>query len=191
MKDIALDLYRGNGIKRDEITETGTPCVRYGEIYTKYDISFIDCISHTNESEINRPKYFSHGDILFAATGENVDEISKSTAYLGSKKCLAGGDIIILKHEEDPRYLSYVLSTTNAQMQKSAGKVKSKVVHAHISDIEKIVIPLPNKNEQKRLADVLDKFSTLCGGITTGIPAEISARQKQYEYYRDKLLSFS
>ena len=187
---IASDIFKGNGIKRDQITESGTPCVRYGEIYTKYGISFDECISHTDEHLINGPKYFSHGDILFAVTGESVDEISKSTAYLGHERCLAGGDIIVLKHNEDPRYLSYVLSTTDAQKQKSTGKVKSKVVHAHISDIEKIIIPLPDKNEQKRLADILDAFNSLNNGISFGIPAEITARQKQYEYYRDKLLAF-
>ena len=51
-------------------------------------------------------------------------------------------------------------------------------------------IPLPSIDEQKRLADVLQRFDTLCHDISSGLPAEIEARQKQYEYYRDKLLDF-
>lgn len=47
IKEIAISLYRGSGIKRDQVTETGIPCVRYGEIYTTYDISFDQCVSHT------------------------------------------------------------------------------------------------------------------------------------------------
>ena len=43
---------------------------------------------------------------------------------------------------------------------------------------------------QKRIVDILDRFDALCNDITIGLPAEIEARQKQYEYYRDKLLSF-
>ena len=50
--DIAIDIYRGSGIKRDEVTEEGIPCVRYGEIYTTYNIWFDECVSHTNENQI-------------------------------------------------------------------------------------------------------------------------------------------
>ena len=187
---IATDIYRGAGIKRDEVTENGIPCVRYGEIYTMYDISFSECISHTYEDVIAKPKYFTHGDIIFAITGESVEEIAKSIAYLGHEKCMAGGDTVVLKHDQEPRYLSYVLSTAAAQAQKSKGKVKSKVVHSSIPALKEIIIPLPPLDEQKRIADLLDSFHNLCNDISTGIPAEIEARRKQYEYYRDKLLSF-
>ncbi|MEG1641775.1 MAG: restriction endonuclease subunit S [Synergistaceae bacterium] len=56
--------------------------------------------------------------------------------------------------------------------------------------IEKLQIELPPLDEQKRIVALLDRFDTLCNDISTGLPAEIEARQKQYEYYRDKLLSF-
>jgi type I restriction enzyme S subunit len=56
--------------------------------------------------------------------------------------------------------------------------------------IEKIQIPLPTLEEQERIVAILDRFDALCNDLTSGIPAEIEARQKQYEYYRDKLLSF-
>ena len=53
-----------------------------------------------------------------------------------------------------------------------------------------VEIPLPSLEEQARIVDVLDRFNELCGSISNGLPAEIDARQKQYEYYRDKLLTF-
>ena len=56
--------------------------------------------------------------------------------------------------------------------------------------IEKIQIALPSIEEQKRIVSILDRFDKFCNDINTGLPAEIEARQKQYEYYRDKLLSF-
>ena len=96
----------------------------------------------------------------------------------------------MLKHRQEPRYLAYALSTTNAQAQKSKGKVKSKVVHSSVPAIKEIVIPLPDLDTQKRIADLLDNFHKLCNDISEGLPAEIEARQKQYEYYRDKLLTF-
>ncbi len=56
--------------------------------------------------------------------------------------------------------------------------------------MERVSINLPSKEEQKRIVSTLDRFETLCNDITEGLPAEIEARQKQYEYYRDRLLSF-
>ena len=188
--EIATDIFRGAGIRRDEVTEDGIPCVRYGEIYTKYGIWFDSCFSHTNEAVHSVPKYFEHGDILFAITGENIDEIAKSTAYIGNEKCLAGGDIVVLKHEQNPKYLSYVLSTEMAQKQKSRGKVKSKVVHSSVPAIKDIKIPIPPLEMQAKIVSILDRFDELCNDLTQGLPAEIAARKKQYEYYRDKLLTF-
>ena len=54
----------------------------------------------------------------------------------------------------------------------------------------KIDIPLPSQPDQDRIVSILDRFDALCNDISTGLPAEIEARQKQYEYYRDKLLTF-
>ena len=184
--EIATDMYRGSGIKRSEITEDGTPCVRYGEIYTTYNIWFDVCVSHTQKGT----KTFEHGDILFAITGESVEEIAKSCAYMGHEKCFAGGDIVVMKHNQNPKYIAYALSTSDAQAQKSKGKVKSKVVHSSIPALKDIQIPLPPLSEQERIVSILDRFDALCNDLTSGLPAEIEARQKQYEYYRDKLLTF-
>ena len=188
--DIATAIYRGAGIKRDEVTETGIPCVRYGEIYTTYNVTFNNCVSHTDEDKIQNKKYFEHGDVLFAITGESVEEIAKSCVYLGHDKGLAGGDIVVLKHNQNPKYMAYVLSTTNAQSQKSKGKVKSKVVHSSVPAISDIIIPIPPLAEQEKIANMIERFDHLCNDISNGLPAEIEARKKQYEYYRDTLLSF-
>ena len=177
--DIATDIYRGAGIKREQVTPTGTPCVRYGEIYTTYGIWFDECVSHTDSTVISSPKYFEHGDILFVITGESVEDIAKSTAYMGHEKCLAGGDIVVLKHEQNPKYLSYALATANARKQKRSGKVKSKVVHSSVPAIKDIVIPVPPLPVQSEIVRILDNFT------------ELTARKKQYEYYRNHLLTFS
>ena len=189
--DIATEFYRGSGIKRDEVTDTGIPCVRYGEIYTTYNTWFDKCVSHTKLDYVKSPKYFENGDILFAITGESVEDIAKSVAYTGHEKCLAGGDIVVMKHKQNPRYLAHVLATTEARMQKSKGKVKSKVVHSNVPSIKEIQIPLPSLEVQEKYANVLDNFESICTDLNIGLPAEIEARQKQYEYYRDLLLTFA
>ena len=191
LKDIAMDIYRGSGIKRDQITDDGIPCVRYGEIYTTYNTWFDECVSHTKLEYVPSPKYFEHGDILFVITGESVEDIAKSVAYVGHEKCLAGGDIVVLKHKQNPRYLAHVLATNAARKQKSKGKVKSKVVHSNVPSIEQITIPLPSLEVQERYANVLDNFDAICSDLKIGLPAEIEARKKQYEFYRDQLLTFA
>ncbi len=172
------------------MTYEGIPCVRYGEIYTTYNTWFDECKSHTILEKIATPKYFEHGDILFAITGESVEDIAKSVAYVGNEKCLAGGDIVVMKHNQNPRYLAHVLATAESRVQKGKGKVKSKVVHSNVPSIKEIQIPLPPLDVQERYANVLDNFEKLCNDLDIGLPAEIEARKKQYEYYRDKLLTF-
>ncbi len=191
LADIATEFYRGSGIKRDEVTEDGIPCVRYGEIYTTYNTWFDKCVSHTKIDCVQSPKYFENGDILFAITGESVEDIAKSVAYVGHEKCLAGGDIVVMKHNQNPRYLAHVLATTEVRMQKSKGKVKSKVVHSNVPAIKEIQIPLPSLEVQERYANILDNFESICTALNIGLSSEIEARQKQYEYYRDLLLTFA
>lgn len=188
IEDIAIDVFRGSGIKRNEVTADGIPCVRYGEIYTTYNIWFDKCVSHTKVDYVKTPKYFEYGDILFAITGESVEEIAKSIAYIGHDKCMAGGDIVVLKHNQNPKYLSYALSTVNAQKQKSAGKVKSKVVHSSVPAIKAITIPIPPLEVQAEIVRILDKFTELTTELTTELATELANRKKQYEYYRDMLL---
>lgn len=185
--EIATDVFRGTGITREQVRETGTPCVRYGEIYTTYGVWFEDCVSHTDETLLTSKKYFDYGDILFAITGESVEDIAKCCAYIGHETCLAGGDIVVLKHNEDPKYLSYALSTLDAQKQKSKGKVKSKVVHSSVPDIKAIRVPVPPLPVQREIVRILDNFTEFTAELTT----ELTARKKQYEYYREKLLKKS
>ena len=56
--------------------------------------------------------------------------------------------------------------------------------------ISRVLVPVPSLKEQTRIVAILDRFDALCNDLTSGLPAEIAARQKQYKYYRDKLLSF-
>ena len=158
LKYIADSFSKGSGITKEEIVINGdTPCVRYGELYTKYDYHFTECQTRTNLGIIETPKYFSHGDVLFTCTGELVEEIGKSIAYLGNEKCLAGGDIIVLKHSQDPMFMGFALDSKYVQGQKSFGKTKLKVVHISSEEIARLLIVLPSKEEQKEIADYLDK----------------------------------
>lgn len=156
-KFVANALEKGKGITKEEVISDGDiQCVRYGEIYTKYNQGFTDCVSRTNLEIIQPHQFFEHGDILFAGTGELVEEIGKNVVYLGNEKCLAGGDIIVMKHHQDPAFLNYALNSIYSQKQKSYGKAKLKVVHISADNIGNVKIALPPLDEQQRIATYLD-----------------------------------
>ena len=93
---------------------------------------------------------------------------------------------IINKEIVIPKYLYYYLSKLNLEKLNTAGGVPSLTQAV----LNKIIIPLPPLEEQQRIVEILDRFDKLCNDISEGLPAEIEARQKQYEYYREKLLTF-
>lgn len=70
-------------------------------------------------------------------------------------------------------------------MKRGAG-----VPHISSEMLNNIEVPVPTLQEQERITNILDRFDTLCNDLSVGLPAEIEARQKQYEYYRDVLLAF-
>ena len=90
----------------------------------------------------------------------------------------------------NPHYLYHYISsgafTNYVKLKKTSGAVP----HISMKDIENFVLPLPTEKIQDEIAKILDRFDALCNDLTSGLPAEIEARQKQYEYYRDKLLTF-
>ena len=189
LKDIATEIYRGNGIQRNDVTLDGIPCVRYGEIYTTYNIWFDKCVSHTKLKYVSSPRYFEHGDILFAITGETIEDIAKSIAYVGNEKCLAGSDIVVMKHNQNPKYLAYALSTYEAQKQKGKSKTKGKVVHSNVKSIENIEIPVPPLEVQQEIVSILDCFSEMKRELEQKLEREYDLRKTQYTYYRDLLLT--
>ena len=171
---------KGNGITKEDVLSDGDiQCIRYGEIYSKYDKQCSETVSATNVNMIDSPKYISKGDILFAGTGELIEEIGKNIVYTGNDPCLAGGDIIILKHKQNHIFLNYVLNSHYAQSQKSYGKVKLKVVHISASAIGNVRIALPPLEEQQQIANYLDKK---CSEIDQAITHKEQVIEKFTEY---------
>ena len=91
------------------------------------------------------------------------------------------------KEKYNPRFLYHLLTNMNLNQYKSAGAQPGLAV----KNIAELVAPVPPLNVQNRIVNVLDNFEKICSDLNIGLPAEIEARQKQYEYYRDKLLTFA
>ncbi len=87
------------------------------------------------------------------------------------------------------KYLYYILKNNINAFRRTASGMGS-LPQISLSVTEDFKIPLPPLTVQEKIVSILDRFDTLCSDLTKGLPAEIEARQKQYEYYRDKLLDF-
>ena len=183
---------KGNGITKEQVYEDGDiDCVRYGEIYSKYNNKITTCLSKTRSNEILSPKTISYGDILCAGTGELIEEIGKNVVYLGENKSLAGGDIIIIKHKQEPSFLNYLLNSHYVQSQKGSGKLKLKVVHISGMEIGNLVIALPPLTEQRDIATYLDTKCTEFDSIISDKRKQISTLEAYkksliYEYVTGK-----
>ena len=188
LKYIADIFLKGNGITKDDVVGEGnTPCVRYGDIYTTYEFKFNECKTRTNKEKFSNLQYFTHGDILFTTTGELVEEIGKSVVYMGNKECLAGGDVVIMKHSQEPVFLGYALESSYVREQKSFGKLKLKVVHISIQDISNLYVALPTKNEQVIIGKYLDEK---CEEIDNLIKIKQEKIEKMKEYKKSLIYQY-
>ena len=129
-------------------------------------------------------------DIVMAVTSENVEDVCKCTAWLGIENIAVSGHTAIIHHNQNAKYLSYYFHSTMFSAQKKRLAHGTKVIEVTPNALNDVVIPLPSLDEQERIVGILDRFDTLCNDLSIGLPAEIEARQKQYEYYRDRLLNF-
>ena len=123
-------------------------------------------------------------------TSENVEDVCKTVVWLGEEEIGISGHAAIYSHGQNGKYIAYCTQTNSFLQQKRKYAHGTKVIEISPNQVAKIVIPIPSREEQDRIVDILDKFESLNNSLTEGLPAEIKARQQQYEYYRDQLLSF-
>ncbi len=183
-------IIRGNGLQKSDFSENGIRCIHYGQIYTYYGMIAKDTKSFVAPEVAKKLKKVSTGDIIIAITSENVEDVCKCAVWLGKEDIVTGGHTAIFKHNQNAKYIAYYLQTEAFFEQKRRIAHGTKVIEVSPKKLEKIKIPVPPLSEQERIVSILDKFDALVNDISIGLPAEIQARQKQYEYYRDKLLSF-
>ena len=148
---------KGAGVPKDKITSSGCKAITYGEIYTKYNYVINQFTSYIDEETARESKGISSGTILFAGSGETLEDIGKCVAFIDNDKAYAGGDIIIFNPsiEVDSLVLSYILNSPVAIAQKRRYGQGHSVVHIYQKDLARIELELPSLPEQKAIAEVL------------------------------------
>lgn len=169
---------------------SGTPAIHYGHIYTTYGVSTGEAKVYVSSETARGLEEVLPGDVVMATTSENIEDVGKSTAWLGERSAVAGGHATIVRSTNDSRYLSHYFRTEHFFREKKRCAVGTKVVELSLPNLARIRVPIPPIDVQRRIADVLDSFDALVNDLSSGLPAEIAARRQQYEYYRDRLLTF-
>ena len=165
---------KGKGIRRDELRETGVRCVRYGELYTRYENYVAKPVSRIPQHVARATLPIENGDLLFAGSGETADEIGICVAYVGDEPAYAGGDIIVLRASgQDAIYLAHLLNSPVAAQQKARMAQGDAVVHIRGNHLAGVEFPLPPLLEQRAIATVLSDMD-----------AEIAALERRLDKTR-------
>ena len=181
---------RGSGLQKKDFTPTGVGCIHYGQIYTYYGTYAYKTKSFVSQKFAQKARKAKYGDLIIATTSENDEDVCKAVVWLGNEDIAVSSDACFYIHKMNPKYVAYYFQTEQFQKQKRKFITGAKVRRVNATDLAKIKIPIPPLSEQQRIVSILDKFDTLTSSISEGLPKEIELRRKQYEYYREQLLSF-
>ena len=181
---------RGRRFTRADVVQRGIPSIHYGEIYTHYGVVATNSIRQVREDLRPRLRFAMPGDVVIASVGETVEDVGKSVAWLGDEPVAIHDDTFGFRHSMDPKFVSYWMETEAFHSQKTRHVASAKIKRLSSSALASILMPVPPMEEQLRVVETLDKFNALVNDLSVGLPAELAARRKQYEYYRDKLLTF-
>ena len=147
----------GGGTKEDEV-EGGLPCIRYGDLYTQHEFLIRSSRAGIAEESTDRYRRLRYGDILFAGSGETIEEIGKSAVNLIEGPAYCGGDVIGFRPsiDTDATFFGYATDCATASYQKACMGRGVTVMHIYSSEIKYLLIPLPPPREQQSIAEFLN-----------------------------------
>ncbi len=177
---------RGNGLQKSDFVDKGRPCIHYGQIHTYYGLYTNETISYCKNELWKKLKHARKGDLLIATTSEDVEACCKATAWMGEEEVAYSGDSICFSHNQNPIYVAHLFKTESFAEQKKPAATGAKVVRVSGDAMSKFKFPFPSPDKQQEIVAKLDKFEEM---IST-LKRELELRKKQYEYYREKLLTF-
>ena len=180
------EMIKGNCVQKTDFVDEGIGCIHYGQIYTHYGSFTYTTNKFVSKEVFDKAKKASKGDIVMTDTSENVEDICKSVAYLGEEDIAVSNHALIIKHRQNPKFLSYTTYTKSFFNQKRKYAYGVKVTGIKPDHLARFLIYLPSIEEQNHIVSILDTFEASIANLEQ----QLSLRQKQYEYYRNMLLTF-
>lgn len=177
---------RGKRFVRDDIKTHGQPCIHYGDMYTFYGVKSNKAKTYLDRDFPKKMRYADIGDVIIVGAGENNWDIGVGLAWLGEEPAAVHDACYIVKHNNNPLFIAYYTRTTEYHQQLKKCVSEGKICSFSAEGLGKVTIPIPSLAIQQSIVEKLDAFES----IISSLKEEIALRQKQYEYYREKLLTF-
>ncbi|WP_420627026.1 restriction endonuclease subunit S [Candidatus Poriferisodalis sp.] len=154
--------FKGGGGTKDDETDEGHPCVRYGDLYTQHEFCVTETRSRISPERTGAYTQLQYGDLLFAGSGETLEEIGKSAVNLLQEPTYCGGDVIILRPDVDidATFLGYAADCAPSRHEKACMGRGVTVMHIYSAGLKKLAIPLPPLDEQVQISAYLDLETT-------------------------------
>ena len=183
------ELVRGNGMPKVDLTDEGVGAIHYGQIYTRYGVWTTSTLSFVAPETATKLAKVNPGDVIITNTSENVEDVGKAVAWLGEEQIVTGGHATVIRHHEDPKYLSYWFQSVSFFAQKKALATGTKVIDVSAKQLAKIRIPVPPLEIQREIVAILDELTQQEAELESNLESEAASRQVQHAHYRKALLS--
>ena len=177
---------RGKRFVRTDVVPEGVPCIHYGDMYTYYGVWAEKTPTHLTKEVAEKLRFAQKGNVIIVGAGENDIDIGVGVAWLGDEDVVVHDACYIFKHDMNPKYLSYFMRSMNYHLQIRMGVVDGKICSISAKELGRTLIPVPSLPEQQRIVSILDTFEA----SIQNLEAQLKQREKQDEYYRNKLLTF-
>lgn len=151
-------LFKGNGGNKEDEVAAGIPCVRYGDLYTRHEFFIRNTKAYVTEERAAAYTPIRYGDVLFAASGETVEDIGRSAVNLIESDARCGGDVLVLRPKVKviPEFLGYAADSAASRNQKTCMGRGFTVVHIYSGQLKRLILPLPPLEDQTAIATFLD-----------------------------------
>lgn len=164
------EILKGKDILKSAVVESGIPCIRYGELYTKHHRIIREFYSFITEEIAQKSLELKRNDLLFAGSGETITEIGKSAAFVSNEVAYAGSDTLVFRpHDMDGIYLGYLMNSQLVRQQLNKYGTGSTVMHIYPADLIKIKIPKISKDEQIEIGKYFEKFYKNIENVTSKV----------------------
>ena len=179
--------FKGSGGTKADETSRGMPCIRYGDLYTRHQFHITEsraCVAPHRAGAYTPVRY---GDVLFAGSGETLEEIGKSAVNLIRGSAVCGGDVIVFRPtiDVDAEFIGWSTDCREAASQKARMGRGITVMHIYSNSLKYLAVPLPPLPEQRSIA-------LFVGDADRRIRRHISATRRQIvlvEEYRTRLIA--
>lgn len=149
------ELIRGRRFTKKDYVESGLGCIHYAQVHTDFGALAKDPLTFLDDDSRERMRLAHPGDLVIAATSENVDDVGKAVAWLGADDVAVHDDCYIFRHRLDPAYVSYFFTSALFHSQKIKYVSETKVVRISGANLGLIEIPVPPRQVQQQIAEII------------------------------------